>query len=127
MALRILVTGGRRYPHDGYVWQVLDEVHRLREIACIIHGATPTRLGADWAADDWSKFHGVPRERYYVDTDLDGPWPAAGNRRNMRMFAMCSPDGIIAFPGGAGTAHMIGHAKSKGFTKIMDLREKGPR
>lgn len=128
MALVILVTGGRRYARDGYVWQVLDAIHAAKGIKMIVHGATPTRLGADWAADDWSKFHGIDRARFYVDHDLDGPWPAAGNRRNARMFAEMQDvlGGIVAFPGGTGTAHMVAHARAQGFTKIMDLRGKGP-
>jgi len=39
MGLRLLVTGGRHYPHVGYVWSVLDEIYRLRGVDTIIHGA----------------------------------------------------------------------------------------
>jgi YspA, cpYpsA-related SLOG family len=123
MGLRILVTGGRFYKNVGYVWKVLHEVHRLKGIDEIVHGATHTYTGADWCADDWAKVQNVRIIRCYVKEKLDGPWPAAGMRRNERMLDTYRPHGVIAFPGGNGTAHMVRIAHEAG-VKIMDLRFK---
>lgn len=38
-----------------------------------------------------------------VDVSIDGPWPAAGHRRNERMLREHKPAALIAFPGGRGT------------------------
>jgi hypothetical protein len=127
MGLRILVTGGRFYCNVEYVWKILNEVHRIKGIDEIIHGATHTYTGADWMADDWAKEQLRARggsftlTRCYVKEKLDGPWPAAGMRRNERMLDTHKPHGVIAFPGGNGTAHMVRIAVESG-VKVMDLR-----
>lgn len=38
-----------------------------------------------------------------VDTSMDGPWPAAGHRRNRRMLTTSQASKLIGFPGDKGT------------------------
>lgn len=49
-------------------------------------------------------------ERYSVDTSIDGPWPAAGVRRNQRMLDQGRPQVVFAFhndlPNSRGTLDM---------------------
>lgn len=44
---------------------------------------------------------------YPVDTNIDGPWPATGHRRNERMLRESDARHLIAFPGGRGTRGCI--------------------
>ena len=104
--MRVLVTGGRRYPDREAVFSALDRLHAKCGISVVAHGATPTQTGADWHADAWAKTRGVPVVPYPVLHDVDGPWPAAGPKRNARMFADFHPDGVVAFPGDRGTENM---------------------
>lgn len=104
--LRILVTGGRSYPDREAVFAALDALHAKRGICVIAHGATPTGKGADWHADAWGKARGVLVMAYPADHKEDGPWSAAGPRRNARMLADFKPDGVVAMPGDRGTADM---------------------
>jgi hypothetical protein len=41
---------------------------------------------------------GLDAETYQVKRHLDGPWPAAGNRRNRRMLKAEMPDAVLAYP-----------------------------
>lgn len=104
---RILVTGGRTYDNRHAVYAALDRLHTTRGIRELAHGATPGGRGADWLADAWARMHEVPVHRYRVDERRDGPWPGAGPRRNRRMACDFRPDGVVAFPGGPGTASMV--------------------
>lgn len=50
-----------------------------------------------------------------VDPSLDGEWPAAGHRRNLRMLTTEPGVGVlVAFPGGAGTENCIEQAIDDG-------------
>ncbi len=103
---RVLVCGGRYYDDREALWSFLDRCHVAAPITCLIDGACHLG-GADLLAHQWARAHGVPTERYPVDERIDGPWPAAGNRRNARMQAASRPDVVLATDGGSGTAHMM--------------------
>lgn len=107
--LRVLVCGGRNYADSGTLKATLDKVHRLRTIACVIHGAA---RGADSLADSWAATADVPREPFKADWDTHGK--AAGFKRNEEMLRFGRPDVVIAFPGGNGTAHMVKIAREAG-------------
>lgn len=120
---RLIVCGGRKWVNRELTFKALDYAHKVAgPIAVIIHGATPDfRWGrsADWLAEDWAiermrmaldMVRGesiVMVESYPVDHTVDGGWPAAGHRRNERMFRKAKADGCIAFPGERGTAGMV--------------------
>ncbi len=50
----------------------------------VVHGGCPT--GADSIATSVARTLGFELKVYPVDHALDGPWPAAGPRRNQRML-----------------------------------------
>jgi hypothetical protein len=56
--------------------------------------------------------------RFPVKHATDGPWPAAGPRRNRRMLVAFKPDVVLAFPGGAGTASCCAVARELGIPVI---------
>lgn len=58
---------------------------------------------------------GIPARRCPVERDHDGPWPAAGHRRNERMYRTHRPtiaagfvSGKVGSPLSSGSAHMLG-------------------
>jgi len=124
--MKILVTGGRDYKDRDRLFAALYAVHfannaqRLRDgdggerATVIVHGAC--RSGADRFAGEWAREVGVEQRAYPVDHAIDGPWPAAGPRRNLRMLR-AELDGltrVLAFPGGRGTASMCTIARRNG-------------
>jgi hypothetical protein len=123
----LMVTGGRHYANQPAVWDALDEVHyEVGGITLLIHGATPTKQGADWLADAWAKARGVPVKQVPVDTKFDGPWPNAGRMRNARMLMHYPPDGIMAWPGGPGTQDMMVRADLAGYiVRYIDIPDTG--
>lgn len=109
VGIRLLVCGGCDYADAAAVGAALDRVHRARGVAVLIHGAA---RGADSLAADWARRRGIPAEAYPADWGTHGK--AAGPKRNARMLAEGRPDGVVAFPGGRGTADMCRQAKAAG-------------
>jgi hypothetical protein len=111
--LKMLVCGGRDYDDDVRVWEVLDEVHKYcidNDVELtIIHGAAP---GADTLVKRWVIEHDL--EEIGFPADWDNLKRAAGPIRNKQMLDEGKPNGVIAFPGGPGTANMIKQAKARG-------------
>ncbi len=107
--MRLLACGGRDYADRAFVAECLDKAHAKRPITLLIHGGAK---GADALAEDWAQANLVPSKAYEAQWDVYGK--AAGPVRNMRMLAEGKPDGVVAFPGGAGTAHMAGLAIDAG-------------
>lgn len=106
--MKILVCGGRDYTDREAVFAAFDRVHAKQPITLLIHGAA---RGADALADDWARARGVPREPHPADWAKHGR--SAGPRRNWRMLE-AGPDGVVAFPGGRGTADMVRQARAAG-------------
>ena len=100
--MRVIVCGGRAYSDRARVFSALDRLHAEKGIDCVIHGACPT--GADRWADEWAKERGVAVEPHPADWIRLGRW--AGPCRNSEMID-AKPDGVVAFPGGRGTADMV--------------------
>lgn len=108
---RWLITGERD-------WRCLDdvaeEIGRLEELygadrLVIVHGDCPT--GADSMAQLVCEDGGIKFERFPVRHSLDGPWPAAGPRRNGRMVS----SGYFS----GGTAFWSGKRKGSGTLDCM--------
>lgn len=106
--MRVLVCGGRDFKDEGRLFRRLDEAHKVRMITLIIEGGA---RGADRMAGKWAILHGVPL--LVVNADWDKHGKSAGYIRNIEMLN-ASPDLVIAFPGGRGTAHMVKIAKDRG-------------
>lgn len=96
------------------VREILDGHHRAYGIDCLIEGGAH---GVDRFACRWAQEHGVPIDPCPVE-ERDGPWPAAGPRRNSRMLRERAPihRGIafIANPPTPGTADMVRKMKRAG-------------
>ena len=107
--MRILLCGGRDYSDPARLYAVLDSIHRDHVVGEVIHGAA---RGADSLGATWAKARGIPERAYPADWSKHGK--SAGFRRNELMLADGKPDLVVAFPGGKGTAHMVGLAQTAG-------------
>lgn len=107
--MRVLVCGGRDYADRARVWRELDAIDRETPITCIIEGGA---RGADRYAFHWAVEKQRARQTFAAD------WQkyrrAAGPIRNQRMLDEAKPDLVVAFPGGDGTADMVGRARKAG-------------
>lgn len=105
---RIIVCGGRNYNDFIQIDRCLSSLHEKVGIQEIIEGGA---TGADRMAGSWSKAHGIKV------TVMPANWKkygkSAGAIRNKEMLDM-KPDGVVAFPGGIGTANMVSIARKAG-------------
>lgn len=63
-----------------------------------------------------------------VDQSLDGEWPGAGHRRNLRMLTTApGVDVLVAFPGAAGTENCIEQAIDDGRGQVTVYKWRGDR
>lgn len=108
--MRILVCGGRDYPDRAAVYRALDRARRKCGVTVVIQGDAPS--GADLFARMWATKRGLPLEGYEADWERHGR--AAGPIRNQQMLDDGKPDGVVAFPGGRGTADMVRRADAAG-------------
>lgn len=106
--MKLIVCGGRDYTDRDAVFHALDEVNAKRRVTIVIHGC---QRGADRLAGQWA------RERGILCAEVEALWKvhgnAAGPRRNRAMLTL-GPDGVVAFPGGTGTADMVRAALEAG-------------
>jgi len=137
----IIVTGGRDFNTYSVIDNVLSMLHSQEPItllaqgACGItreHGVDSGRAkGADGLAREWATLKGISVSDFPVDHDIDGPWPAAGPRRNGRMLRTVkdavggSRALVVGFEGGRGTADCLRQAKAIGL-KAMRIVGTGP-
>lgn len=124
--MRVLVFGGRNFAHEQFLCTALENLlfNGLTVPAdlFIIEGACST--GADDMAYRWRLRNGIEGQRFPVTHSVDGPWPAAGPKRNSRMLRLGRPDMGIGFPGGRGTADMAGKLRAAGIKTIeIEYRE----
>lgn len=118
--MKVIVTGGREYRDGALVRRVLSSFHSGQPIARLCEGGAG---GADKHAKEWRDENGVPGKSYTVTPE---EWrhygKAAGPIRNGRMLREESPDVVIAFPGGRGTADMVKQAKTVG-VEVLVIKE----
>lgn len=117
--MRVLVCGGRDYTSCATLFAILDQVHRLKPVTCIIAGEAH---GADTLARHWAQSRGVAFEGYPADWQKHGK--SAGYIRNKQMLTEGCPDKVIAFPGGRGTADMVRQARKAGL-RCLDVPKEG--
>lgn len=120
---RVLICGGRKFTDAAFLRTALENLlfygPTIPPDLFIIEGACPT--GADELAYQWRILNRLDGQRYPVVNSIDGPWPAAGHRRNARMLRLGMPDRGIAFPGGPGTANMVKLMKKAGL-RVIELK-----
>lgn len=107
--MRVLVTGGRDYSDKARVFSVLAAVHSKHGVTVVIHGGA---RGADALSAEWARLRKIPCVEFPADWDKHKK--AAGILRNIEMLRDGKPDCCIAFPGGKGTAHMLGLMRKSG-------------
>jgi hypothetical protein len=107
--MRLLVCGGRDYWDIDRVFAALNKAHSQNRITAIIEGGA---VGADHLARRWAESNGVELLTFQADWAAHGR--AAGPLRNQRMLDEGRPDGVVAFPGGRGTADMVRRAEAAG-------------
>ena len=112
--VRILVTGGRDFDDENFLFTTLDQLHHEEHITQLIHGAA---RGADSLASDWANLRGIKSLPCPANWKLFGR--AAGTLRNKQMLEDFKPDLVLAFPGGSGTRHMIGIAQKAGIRVVL--------
>lgn len=118
---KVIVTGGRHYKDKAAIYKALDELsEKIGGIRELVHGGC---TGADTGAADWAKERGIKVSRVVAEWDKFGD--KAGPMRNTAMVlrhkdAFC----LIAFPGGAGTAHCTREA-IKAHMSIVKVHEDG--
>lgn len=110
---RVLVCGGRSFNDAKRLFAVLDSYDHDLDFSMVIEGAAD---GADTLARTWAEAKQIPVRSFRADWKRHGK--AAGPIRNERMLREGRPDLVIAFPGGAGTANMIGLARIAGVETI---------
>ena len=120
--VRLLVTGGRDYgwwvegkseadrlAEVTHIESTLALIHEKRGITVLIHGDAQ---GADTVADCWCRFREIAVLPFLANWKKFGN--AAGPIRNKQMLDEGKPDGIVAFPGGNGTADMVARGEAAG-------------
>lgn len=118
----VVITGGRDFLDWSAVHKLLFELYydhgeRLR----IAVGDCPT--GVDAAVISWLIKHPrVAHKIYKADWKQHGR--KAGPLRNALMIDTEKPCVVFAFPGGKGTEHCKGYAKSKGISVVNMLIER---
>lgn len=107
---KILVCGGREFNRGDVVYNTMEHYarHYGENMVLIVGGAR----GADRLAQQWAE------EREIVHIVCPAPWKTqgrmAGFARNLYMLDTWSPELLVAFPGGNGTAHMCRIAEAAG-------------
>ncbi len=99
--MRLLVCGGRGYVDVAAAFFALDAVHAQRGVSVVIAGGA---RGADSLAASWARQRGIELREFSADWNANGR--GAGPTRNQQMLDEGAPDGVVAFPGGRGTADM---------------------
>lgn len=115
----VAITGGRdHHPSPRELREFLALFNALDGTA-LVHGDARgvDRIAAAALRTDQVKRYGEVRVEivaYTVRNDLDGPWPAAGHRRNARMLRESGAEVVVAFKGGSGTAGCVKEAERLG-------------
>lgn len=114
--VKLIVCGGREYFDRDALYAFMDSIASKRKIALIIEGGAS---GADTLAQEWA----VSRDIHCctVPALWGSRGKAAGMDRNRAMLSL-KPDGVVAFPGGAGTGGMIRIAREAG-VPVMTFKE----
>lgn len=117
--MRLLVCGGRDYTDRARVYRVLTAVHEKRGVELVVSGGAQ---GADFLGEAWAKSQGIPIHVYPAEWARYGS--RAGILRNQRMLDEEEIDGVVAFPGGIGTADMVRRAEKAGIRVMRVERTK---
>ena len=104
----LLVCGGRDFANHLLVDWALGWMNQRAVLTAIRHGCA---RGADTLAGEWARKARIPLELYPADWRLGR---SAGPRRNEAMLQAGGLIGVVAFPGGTGTRHMVRISRAAG-------------
>lgn len=110
---KVLVCGGRDYQDHNKVYEQLNAALDHYGLPfVVIHGGAE---GADKFAELWAASAGATRGAHsaLVRARWSHLGKGAGHQRNAAMLAL-TPDFVLAFPGGTGTADMVFRARQAG-------------
>jgi hypothetical protein len=113
--MRVLVCGGRAFTDRTLLEATLDRLHHARVFTVLIEGDA---RGADRMAGAWAEAQGIALTVFKADWDELGA--KAGPIRNQQMLEEGTPDLVVAFPGGGGTAHMMRLARETGI-EVLEI------
>ena len=103
--MRLLCCGGRDFNDIEFAATILNRIHLYQQVTTLIAGGA---RGADTISEAWADEMGIEKEIYPVTSE---DWRKYGKRagilRNEQMLKEGKPDGVMAFPGGKGTANMV--------------------
>lgn len=116
--MRLVICGGRDYQPATKDYDVLMALLRYLNPEVVIHGGAS---GVDQWAGQRAEYAGFHVEVHRPDY-ANAPGSSAPLLRNTHMARRAGEGGVcIAFPGGSGTAHMVGQAEKYGL-RVIDLR-----
>lgn len=125
----LVVTGGREFTDTKAIWARLDSAlirHRQRNgdmPLVLFHG---NARGVDKICGAWAAQKDIPTVIFTPKWEQFGK--RAGWMRNERMLDFAQKHakacGLLAFPGGAGTAHCIDSARKKGVVVVSAFQKK---
>ena len=116
-----LVCGGREFNDQTMFDSAMGDLLRLRGCpSVVIHGDA---RGADRMAGAWADRMAVAVVAVPAQWGLHGR--AAGVIRNQAMLDSARVDLVVAFPGGRGTADMMGRARKAGID-VAEIRRTAP-
>ena len=107
----VFVTGGRDYDRQDIVDFALSRLNMKTPITLVCHGSCPYG-GADALAERWAQEHEVPYVG--VPAEFKKYGRKAGPMRNARVLKEYTPDLVVHFPGGRGTADALRKATAAG-------------
>lgn len=116
--MKVLVCGGRDFDDWDTLYAELSDLfyNRMRDLSKPFVVISGDAKGADWLARAWAKYMSIeyPVEYRGFPADWKTHGKSAGAIRNQSMIDEGSPDFVLAFPGGRGTADMVSRAKKTG-------------
>jgi len=119
---RIAIAGGRDHEPSWDELLAFQRLWRREGGQVLIHGDAE---GVDRAMAARAAARGIEVIPVPVDHAQDGPWPAAGHRRNWRMLSTQRPALLVAFPGNRGTAGCVAAALRLGIPVLRWDAEAG--
>jgi hypothetical protein len=123
--MRTIIAGGRAFDNMPVLLRAIEDsgfvITEVVSGACgidadVVSREHRTAIGADGLGETYARLHGLPVRRFYAAFSESGA--KAGPMRNAIMAGYAAealPEaGLIALPGGRGTASMIREARKRG-------------
>lgn len=62
--MKICITGGRYYSNRKFLFNVLDQIHRIHTISCLVNGGA---RGADTLASEWAMYRQIQLHIHFAE------------------------------------------------------------